>query len=106
MDENLTGTYLIDDLALLHLSEQKEGFEYYCFDQKEKKYYTGKISWTDINDSLVRNALSAARILATDEIGLIGEKVSEVSTNIKEIFENEIKNKEWIRLEDVGFDDY
>lgn len=104
MDEKLTGTYLIDNIALLHLSEKKEGFEYYCFDREEKKYYTGKISWEDINDSPVGNALSAARILATDEIGFIGEKVSEVSMQIKEDFDVIIRNIKRRQMKDSEFD--
>ena len=74
-NERVMGEYLIDGVAVLYLTEQSWGFRYCCFDCEEGKFYDGRISWEDIDDSPVGNVLSAARILAADEIGLIGERV-------------------------------
>ena len=75
MNERLMGKYLIDGKAVLYVEEQRDDFWHHCYDREERKHYEGRISWEDIDDSPVRNPLSAARILATDEIGLLGERV-------------------------------
>lgn len=85
MDERLAGKYLIDGTAVLYVEEQGDGFWYHCYDREEKRQCEGKISWGDLNDSPIRNALSAAINIAIDQIGLIGEKVERYRETVPEM---------------------
>ncbi len=84
-DYGMMGTYLVDDMFLLHLSEETGGFRYDCFHKENGNHMEGgEISWEDMNDSSIRSPLACARVLAIAECGLNGEKVSAVSVDMLE----------------------
>lgn len=79
----LEATYLVDDVYLLNLQENRDGFQYHCFDKRDgSEAGSGLVEWTDMGESPVRGVLACACILATQEIGLEGQKVSSVSQDM------------------------
>lgn len=74
--QRLEETYLVDNVYLLHIKEEQDGFRYHCLNKNDGgQTYNGLITWSDIEESPVLSALAAARIEAIQEIGLAGEIV-------------------------------
>lgn len=85
--EKMSATYLVDDSYILHLQEKPEGFDYHCFDlSAPSTVESGQIGWDDMLDSPIKGVLACARVLAIEDIGLEGEKVSKVYMSMLEQF--------------------
>ncbi len=84
-NNRMAGTYLVDDVFLLHLNEGTDGFHYDCFDKNTVTHIaSGEISWEEMNESPIRGVIASARVLAIEEIGIAGTKVATVPPDLLE----------------------
>lgn len=97
--EQLEELTLINNSYHLHLKENAQGFQYVLYDKEHnEKVCDGVFSWSDLEDSLIKNPLVAARHYAITDIGITANTV--VKESLCEFETDDLAH----RLEKFGYE--
>ena len=97
--EQLEELTLINNSYHLHLKENAQGFQYVFYDKENnERVCDGVFSWSDLEDSLIKNPLAAARHYAITDIGITANTV--VKESLCEFETDDLAH----RLEKFGYE--
>lgn len=84
-NDRLEEITLVNDSFYLRMRENENGFEYIVIDRKSYvKLHDGQVQWSELEDSLIRNALVASRWYVLEDIGVEVKKSCFVNASVLE----------------------